>query len=622
MFRGTPRGSRHRPRRRGKGRLLRLLIEDKAFRIVLILLGSVLLGAGVALPRIWVVSPPGYEPPVKIRLVNLVQAWSLRRSAVKLAEVGKADEAAICWRSAIASHPGSAALYRGALGHWLATGTTVGGPAFEARGQLSWLLRLSGTNQADVALALRVYDRLEEAPEVLALLQPREASLSTAEEAHYVKALFRTARWDEFNARWERAAEAVHADPEVALYRAAYVAGWGPSETAAAARQQVEEAQKDPERKRVAFRLKLILSARLMDAGGVAAALRRLEGMQAARLTDYLAYWKLLSELGRKEEARALAEQFERAPETPAELLQFSVACVALGAREKTRRLLGDYTSRFGRPGVELGGELWQLYAGLLADMESWDELRRSALNLRVLDAGRDHWTGYSFFMEGRAAHGQGQYDEAVAHFAKAAEHPYPDAETALAVAMQLYQLGFPAVASPILIKHYEGVTNRPVYWDTLFECQLHLRQDARLLLAAAQRAYELSPRSADLAVKYAGALLLNRESPEVALGLTVELLAANSNSAEIRLNHALALARNQRWQDARTTLEALRPDQLTERQTDLYHLTRLEVHLGLEELEAARAVLAELDDQPLFPNQAEWLATVRARLNGRQGQP
>src|SRR5687767_1892655 len=50
--------------------------------------------------KVWRVTPADFQPVVKISGLDLVQASSLRRTAVKLAALGRFDEAAQSWRIA------------------------------------------------------------------------------------------------------------------------------------------------------------------------------------------------------------------------------------------------------------------------------------------------------------------------------------------------------------------------------------------------------------------------------------------------------------------------------------------------------------------------------------------
>src|SRR5437764_521365 len=97
--------------------LLRQLVFEFWFRLVFLafLLGAVFLA--LFLPKMWTVSPPGFKPVIKVSGLDLVQAWSLKRSALKAAAAGKNEDAAYAWQAAIANDAADPDLYRGSLRH-------------------------------------------------------------------------------------------------------------------------------------------------------------------------------------------------------------------------------------------------------------------------------------------------------------------------------------------------------------------------------------------------------------------------------------------------------------------------------------------------------------------------
>src|SRR5687767_1739004 len=84
--------------------LLRILLLEKWFRRAFLLFLTVLAGALSFLPKIWVTSPKGFLPVVKISLLDRVQAGSLKRSARKAAAAGRFDEASYAWQAALANN--------------------------------------------------------------------------------------------------------------------------------------------------------------------------------------------------------------------------------------------------------------------------------------------------------------------------------------------------------------------------------------------------------------------------------------------------------------------------------------------------------------------------------------
>ena len=94
---------------------LAVLYYDVWFRVaaITVILSGVLLAA--ILPKIWTVTPDGFLPVVRISGLDLVQAWSLRRSAEKLEKQGQLADCMVAWRAAGFNDPGSPELARGPI---------------------------------------------------------------------------------------------------------------------------------------------------------------------------------------------------------------------------------------------------------------------------------------------------------------------------------------------------------------------------------------------------------------------------------------------------------------------------------------------------------------------------
>src|SRR5262245_27447373 len=67
--------------------------------------------------KVWRITPADFQPVVKISGLDLVQARSLRGTALQQAASGRFEEAVQSWRIAIANNPGDPELFRGALRH-------------------------------------------------------------------------------------------------------------------------------------------------------------------------------------------------------------------------------------------------------------------------------------------------------------------------------------------------------------------------------------------------------------------------------------------------------------------------------------------------------------------------
>src|SRR5882762_4186695 len=94
---------------------LRLVLFNFWFRLVFVCFVLLLLFLALFLPRIWRVTPPGFLPVVKISGLDMTQAWSLKRSALKAQAAGEFERANYAWGAAVANNPGNPELFRGAL---------------------------------------------------------------------------------------------------------------------------------------------------------------------------------------------------------------------------------------------------------------------------------------------------------------------------------------------------------------------------------------------------------------------------------------------------------------------------------------------------------------------------
>ncbi|MBM3879225.1 MAG: hypothetical protein FJ387_05830 [Verrucomicrobia bacterium] len=593
--------------------LVSVLLRQVWFRwvmVVFLLAGLVL---AISVPKVWVSSPPGIHPPVRVSLIDLAQAWSLRRTADRATDAGHGAEAASAWQGAISHNPGDLSLLRGALNHLVQSDVAVTGAVNRILFHTAWLLRLSEGDRADVGLAAQVYDRFELSAGVVALLEPRAESLTAAEERVFLMALFREGRMDEFGRRWARLAEAAQADRELELYHAAYLAGWGPPGGSQAGRARLEEAQKDPDLKVLACRLKLAVSAQYLDVEGYQAGLQRLDRAKADRLTDRICYWLLLQSVGRLDRAQREAAAYRRTPVTPTELLRLAEAYVKLGLKGQALELLKVHAVEFGVPGTLSGADLWKFYTDLLVEMRQWADLRAAAYQLRVLDQASQLLTGFSFFMEARAEYGLNHFEQARLVVAQIAEHSFEDAHLALQIASNLVLMGYAAAAEQILARE-RRLTEDVRYWKTLAEAYDALR-DPLQFFRAAGRAHGLAPDDPLMAQLYARALVMGRLLPEQAVLLTQRYLDLDRAAAQPRVHHALALAMNRRFTEAEETLRPVQPEELVGRDQTLYYLAAFEISVGRQRPQLAREALDRIRPEHLSPNQLKWLDQQVTRL-------
>ena len=587
--------------------LLRLLAANPWFRwvcLVVLLLVSLMMLSSL---RVWRASPPDFRPVVRVSLFDKAQARSLRRSAIQFEAAGKPDAAAQAWQSAIANEPANPDLFRGAL-RQLVTAEQINSrwvPTIIA--QTSRLLRLSRTNQADVELVAEVCDRYELSSALLAVLDSRKESLKPREEAVYLKALFRLRRMDEFAQRWQAAANRLPSDPQLSLFHAAYLVGWGPLETRSEGRRRLDEALVHPQQRMDANRLHMTLCAKNSDVTGYAISLGRLQEWRADRAMDHAGLWELMLSVGQAEEARRLAEDYVRPPLAPWEAVGLAEIYLKLGLHDYTHRFLERYVPEFANTNTPWLLRLWRIYADVLIQNRRWHELREVAFRMRLTPGLAANLGAYSYFLEGRALQGTDNPDQAGVAFTRAVEVGFREPQLAFETALELLKLGYPNQAWGILVPLDGEYAQNIDYWKGLFKVA-YARKDSLTLFKAASRAYALHPEDPVCQNNYAASLLISRQRPDEAVKLTLALTSRDPALLASRINHSYALAMNRRFDEAEVILKTIDSAQLAPSESTMFHFAAFEVHAGRGDLERARQDSSQVNTNLLFPSQVQWL--------------
>jgi hypothetical protein len=89
-----------------------LLIYSPWFRAAVIAMVLLGLAAALMLPKIWNVAPAGWTQEIRISGLDVLQAWSLSRTAERQERTGKPDAALYSWGAALANYPTRPALCR------------------------------------------------------------------------------------------------------------------------------------------------------------------------------------------------------------------------------------------------------------------------------------------------------------------------------------------------------------------------------------------------------------------------------------------------------------------------------------------------------------------------------
>jgi hypothetical protein len=581
------------------------------FRLAVICLALLLAFLALYLPPFWTTSPPGFLPIVRVSGVDLTQAWAAKRRARAAAAAGQHSDAFYWWQAALGNNAADLVALRGSLRARLAGEPNAPRDVPGFLRQATWLLRLGGTNQADLAQIASAYARYRLDDQLLSLLGSVRGQLTPALEESYLTTLFHAGRLDDFAREWRQAGARLEQQPELALYYAAYLAGWGDPAQRAVGNERLAAAQNDPQLRLAASRLQLAVNAQRGDATAYGAALAQLRTSRSDTLLDHVGYWRLLAAAGRWAEAQELAQSFSRAPANPHEAVKLAEVFATLKQPARARAVLDQSADEF--HGTT---EPWIAHGDLLVAGQGWDELLALALKMRRQAGVQDRLTAFSYYLEGRAELGQNRTDLAARAFAKAAQFPFDDPTLGLRAATNLATLGFAAPARDILLSLEAALSEKPAFWSALLQAAADLK-DLQLALRAGPRA--LSDR-ADAASRqcYASALVGSRERPVEALTVTRGLMSEANPAPGARLLHVLALLLNHQLAEAEAVLSAVRADELNAADAARYHLAWFAVHAAGQRSELALQASARIDPRHLWPAQIEWLTQQQAQLPPR----
>jgi tetratricopeptide (TPR) repeat protein len=594
---------------------LRLILFNVWFQLGFGAFACVLVAGALYLPKMWRVSPVGFLPEIRISWLDMTQNWALKRSARKYMAEGDYERAAKSWEAAVAQNPADPVALRGFLDNSVKVAHPDKRLLISTASQMPWLLRLTGTNMADLELVARVCNHLEWHDALLRLALPVAGQLSAPAEAAYIKALFHEGRAAEFQARLNRASPAVLSDPELNLYRTAFTAGWSYGTEQRDAAMKLQSLSEEGSNAILATRLAMLASAHKADLKTCGHYLERLAARDEASIQDHTRYWALLAQNGRLAEAKSRAEAFTTAPGSAAEVILLAQTYHALGLIPQAREVLQHFAPAYSSsPGV------WMLYGTLLRQEKDWPALRTMALRMREDAAMRSTLWGYSYLMEGCAEAQEGRSTPADIAFKHAADANYEVPAIALTVAKELTQLKQPRLALQVLAGIETPLENEYAYWNSVFDAAF-AAMDHELVLKSAERCYKMRPSELSERNRYAAALMLNRSNATQAIELTLQLYAKYPSSPTTIINHSCALLLNHRAAEARSLLERLRPADLGPTEAQAYYLALFETYHDLKLWDLAEKLESKIDSAALFPIQRQWLEAERKDLPANRAQ-
>lgn len=582
--------------------LIRLIRGDPLFGFFLGMLGLMLVSLALFIPKIWVVSPSGVTPAIRVSGLDLAQAWSLKRTAKENMRAGDYDKASFAWLAACANNRADPKLFRGFLRNFI-NGKSSAKQTEIAIHSSFWLLKLTSTNLSDLELTSEVLADCGAVNLLFRLLEPRKHQLSTELEARYLKVLFDCRKMNDFAAFWNLGSERHALDAELRLYSAAALAGWGESKKTTAAFAELDDALELPELGLLACRLQMAASAQRNDLDRYRMALGKLKNSEADSLLDHIGFWRLLVNAGRKSEALNMVNEMPAQPRNARETLSIAKFLWDIGFREDAINVLAQ--SQLPSDSAQ---EFWTFYADLLITAKRWEDLKRVALLMRRQSSIRNRFTALSYYLEGRAELALKRQFSATAAFQRMLDWPFNNPELWIRIGNQLLQFNRPKLTVKILTALRTPPSQDPNYWSLLFDAASRIRDTDRMLEAAAQW-HKLQPENLEAMQNYAAALMLNKTNPDLAIRLTWLLKSRLPSSTTASLNHATALRLNERHLEADAVLSKLDPNQLTEREAAAYHLNRFSLALQSDRNEEAQIRGKMIDQRHLYTPQRDWLA-------------
>lgn len=588
--------------------LLHILFYDGRFRWALVACGTVFVVLGLLVPKIWITSPPGFVPAVKVSGLDLLQARSLRKLAVSAEQGGRLTEAIQTWVSAIANDPANPESVRGLIRSLARQPVPDRAWLPEGLQESDTLLRLTHTNAADLETVAEFYARYGQHGWTISRLGATNAPATVATTAALLRSLFLSGQMERLAEVWKQRETLAAASPESALYHAAWQAGWGPAFESVAGRERLEGALKDAALRPLALSLLLRLHYKTLDLRAYEQRLAELDDLHAATLRDQMEHWVLLDLAGQRAQAVALARSFVAAPQTAEEAEQLLSTWARLELFEEgaqlARRLLGD----FGPVPA-----LWVRAGQFLIEGKRWDDLRAQAIELRQTETLLPVLGEYGWFLEGVADHGLGRRDAAAAAFGQFLGQLPKDPAVTLHAAVTLGRLGY-AEAAAALFKHLDTVTGNNLAFWTQAQLMAYENRQAELLLASCEKIHQIRPDDAS-AANLAAALLTVRENPDEAVRLTEQVAGHSPRSLAARLNHALALVQDERPVEAEALLRTVPATGLEESARTMLSFAWFQCHRVAGRFAAARAAAALVDVRFLFPPQLKWFERAQAEM-------
>lgn len=590
--------------------MLRQLAIERWFRWTLTMVTLAVVALAFSVPRVWIVTPRGCTPEIRVSGLDLLQAVHHRRRSEAMWRAGDVESSIFEWRQSLACHPASVGALRSGLERLASSPARDPGRFRLAVGNALWLLQLTRTNRADLDLALRVYDAYGVDDLLRASLDGIRERSTVVEYALGLKSRFRTGDITGFHSDWRGLTGRPEVDGELEVYQAAVASGWGQGADVQRAEQRLDLARRHPSTRVAALRAALMIEAHRGAVARYSQTLSELEEVHEASPTHHVAYWRLLVSQGRRGEARNLAARFAGRPATAVETRRMAEAFLELGLEDDALRLLERFVPEHG-----ITPELWQFHAHVLLHLGRWEDLRLVAIAMRFHSQARGALAGFSHFLDGLYHRHRGDRVAEASAFATSSELPIRDPRLVQDVAAELVRMGHASVARRLLLGRERDLGHRAEYWSLLGRSAV-LDGDVENLERAARRCWSLQPDDAGAMNSLAAALLVRRRDPALILYLTRRVLDANPDSLPARLNRASALILAGRLRESRAWLLVIGdPAALPPMERSLVELAWAELRVAEGDAKGAFAELRRVGTEYLMEPQRDRVAALNREL-------
>lgn len=589
--------------------LLHILFYDRAFRWLAVV--GILLFGGMAViwPRIFVTSPEGFYPVIRVNGIDLLKARSLRKAAQAAEAAGRNAEAIQTWMAALSSNEADPELNRGLLKALAAQKTPDLVWLKLVNRSSDWLLQLAGTNHSDLEIAARANAVYGQWDWIISRVGATNAPRTDVTTPVLLAALFEKGQVARFAEEWAAHGAQAAGNRDAALYHAAWQAGWGPADQYRGALERLEAAAQVPESQDLALRMLMRVAFQQVDLASYERNFARLRDLHGDRLRHHVRHWHLLLLSGQRQRALDAAGGFGELPATveEADLYVTTLAELKLAKPivEFARTKLKDFAA---------SPLLWVRTAAALMQVEDWDELRALAVELRQQDLLSPVLGNYSWFLEGLGEHKLGRRPRAESGFDRYLERPATDPALNFQAAVLLGREGYPERATRLLRTLETAAGNAPDLWAQLQRSAYESR-DVEVLVEASRRLFELRPNDPQVANNYAASLLLTGDRKAEAVQVTLDVLNRQPASVAARINRAQALIQIGRAEEAGPLLTSLEAANLEASHQNSARLVRFLYHEALGQKAEALAVAGKIEPRFLFPPQVLQLNESVAKL-------